>query len=443
MDPSPVASHAGLSGFGIFFRLFITFFFVLLNGFFVAAEFSLVKVRKTKIEALANQGKLSAQRSQKMLNHLDLYLSSCQLGITLASLILGWLAEPAIAQILIAGIEALGFAVPASSIIHIIAIIVALAIITVLHITVGEQAPKMFAIRRAEKVALFITYPLYIFTAIFRPFIWFINSASNAILRVFGMSKQVDSDAIQTREELMAVLTSSAQSGLISGRQREYAENVLKMMELEVRHIMVPRLDVVYLSLKDSLEENLEKMRKSAHSRFPVVKSSLDNVVGMIHTKDVFAKLSQGEPINIEVIMRKLSFVPDTQSLSRFISDMRVKYCHMAVAVDEHGNILGLAFLEDALEEIVGPIQDEFDSELPPVKELADGSYEIDGDLPAPEVQEILGLEEIEEHDTIGGLVIEKLGRMPKNGDKIKVESFCVTILSVQKRRIKRLKFER
>ncbi|MBU0505013.1 hemolysin family protein [bacterium] len=443
MDPSPVASHASLSGAGIFFRLFITFFFVLLNGFFVAAEFSLVKVRKIKIETMARQGKLSAQRSQKMLNHLDLYLSSCQLGITLASLILGWLAEPAIAQILIAGIKALGFAVPASSIIHVIAIIIALAIITVLHITLGEQAPKMFAIRRAEKVALIIAYPLYLFTAIFRPFIWFINSASNAILRVFGMSKQVDSDAIHTREELMAVLTSSAKSGLISGRQREYAENVLKMMELQVRHIMVPRLDVVFLSLKDSLEENLEKMRKSAHSRFPVVKSGLDNVVGVLHTKDVFAKLSQGQDVNLEDIIRKPCFVPDTQSLSRFIFDMRIKYCHMAVTVDEHGNIIGLAFLEDAIEEIVGPIQDEFDSEQPPVKELPDGSFEIDGDLPAPEAQEILGLEDIEDHDTIGGLVIEKLGRMPKTGDKITVESFHVTVVSVVKRRIRRLKFER
>jgi CBS domain containing-hemolysin-like protein len=299
-------------------------------------------------------------------SHLDHYLSACQLGITLSSLILGWLAEPAVAELLLWGAAALGLGLdPASVWVHAVALALALSVVTFLHMTLGEQAPKIWAINRSDAVVLQVARPLELFAAAFQPFIWVINQSSNGLLRLAGMSPDELGDASHNVEELRTILAASAEAGHISDQHLELAENVFGMMDLEVRHILVPRVDVTFLSLQRPLEENLGILRESRDSRFPLCEVGLDSVIGVVHAKDLLRTEPAGETIDLRALARPPLFVPDTQPLARLIAQMRRAKRHCAAVVDEHGTGVGLAFLEDAIEEIVGPIRDEFDEPEP------------------------------------------------------------------------------
>jgi CBS domain containing-hemolysin-like protein len=426
-------------------RLAATLFFVLVNAFFVAAEFALVKVRPTLIQSRAEAGSSRARTAQHILDHLDRYLSACQLGITLASLILGWLAEPAVAELLRLGVGALGFRVaPDAPWLHAISLALALGIVTTLHMTIGEQAPKIFAIHRSERTALAVAHPLHLFTQALRPLILVINALSNGVLRLLGLSLEeiIDSQA-HSAEELKRILTASAGSGEITRRQLELAQNVLDIIELEVRHIMVPRVDVVFLSLQNAPEENLRIARESGHSRFPICAVGLDTVIGIVHAKQILtAPASPGAP-DLRALALPPVYVSDTQSVSRLIFQLQRSRSHCSVVVDEHGTCVGLAFLEDALEEIVGPIFDEFDEATPGIVRLGSGSIEMPGSLSLPEAAGVLELGDLEdESDTIGGYVVARIGRLPRKGDRIEFGDWVATVESVLRRRIERLRFD-
>jgi CBS domain containing-hemolysin-like protein len=426
-------------------RLAATLFFVLVNGFFVAAEFSLVKVRLTQIQAHVEQGSSRARTAHHVVTHMDRYLSACQLGITLASLILGWLAEPAIADLLLAGAGALGLGLdPHDPWVHAVALALALTIVTVLHMTVGEQAPKIWAIHRAERTALAVSKPLYVFTQALRPLILAINAISNWMLRFLGLSlEEIVESAAHSAEELKRILTASAGSGEITRRQLELAQNVLDIIELEVRHIMVPRVDVVFLSLQNPPEENLRIVRESGHSRFPLCAVGLDTVMGLLHAKEVLTAPDAGGLPDLRSLARSPVYVSDTQSVSRLIFQLQRSRSHCSVVVDEHGTCVGLAFLEDALEEIVGPIFDEFDEATQDVVRLGSGAIEMPGSLSLPEAAGVLELGDLEdESDTIGGYVVARIGRLPRKGDSLEVGGWVVTVASVLRRRIERLRFD-
>ncbi|MGD8816903.1 MAG: hemolysin family protein, partial [Acidobacteriota bacterium] len=283
-------------------RLVVTLLFVVANGFFVVAEFALVKVRGSRLDALAQEGSRQARVARHILQRLDHYLSACQLGITIASLVLGWLAEPAVAQLLIVGVEAMGFTiVPGSALTHAVSLAIALLIVTVLHMTVGEQAPKIWAIRRPERMALRIAYPLLVFATIFRPFIWAINGLSNALLRVVGLTAGHGEDPHDINE-IKEILATSAAAGQISHRQVEFAANVLNLVDIETRHILVPRVDCVLLSTREPLSENLRVLHESGHSRFPLCDGDLDTVQGIVHAKDVARAMVKGEQIDLAKI---------------------------------------------------------------------------------------------------------------------------------------------
>jgi CBS domain containing-hemolysin-like protein len=420
-----------------------TLFFVLVNAFFVAAEFALVKVRSTQIQARAAAGSSRARTAQHVLEHLDRYLSSCQLGITLASLILGWLAEPAVAELLRVSVGALGLGVAADDPwLHALSLALALGIITTLHMTVGEQAPKIYAIHRAERTALGVAKPLHLFTQALRPLILVINALSNGVLRLLGLSPEEITDShAHTAEELKRILSASAGSGEITRRQLELAQNVLDIIDLEVRHIMVPRVDVVFLSLQNDPAENLRIVRESGHSRFPLCAVGLDTTMGIVHAKEVLtAPAAAGAP-DLRALARPPVYVSDTQSVSRLIFQLQRSRSHCSVVVDEHGTCVGLAFLEDALEEIVGPIFDEFDEATPGIVRLGSGSIEMPGSLSLPEAAGVLELGELEdESDTIGGYVVARIGRLPRKGDRIELADWLVTVESVLRRRIERLR---
>jgi CBS domain containing-hemolysin-like protein len=439
MEPSqPVDAIA------ILLKLGVTFFFVATNAFFVAAEFALVKVRPARLRALADAGRGSARVARHIHAHLDRYLSACQLGITLSSLILGWLAEPAVAVLMVQVANGLGWSISlANPFVHAVALALALSVVTFLHMTLGEQAPKLWAIARADSTALQVSHALRGFEIAFRPFIWVINEASNAMLRLAGMKTQELGEASHSVDELRGILESSARAGHISRRQRELAENVFGIIDLEVRHIMLPRVDVVYLSLQNPPEENLRILRESGHSRLPLCEVGLDSVIGVVHAKDLLRFQPGEEPPDLKTLARKPIFVPDTQPLARLIGRMQRSRSHCAVVVDEHGSSVGLAFLEDALEELVGPIQDEFDQAEAEVKKIGGGVLEVSGAMALPEAADVLELAQLgDEADTIGGYVVARLGRLPRHGDELEIGRYRATVVEVRRRRIARLRFE-
>lgn len=439
-------AHGSLDLFGVAWRLGATLFFVLLNAFFVAAEFALVKVRAGRIDELARTGRPAARAARHALAHLDRYLSACQLGITLASLALGALGEPAVSRLLLAAAAALGVPIASDAPwVGIVAIALAFTVITVLHMTVGEQAPKMWALRRADRMTLASALPLRAFTTVFGPFIEVINGISNWILRLLGLPPEALVESSATTDELRGILSLSARAGHISEREREITENVFRMIELQVRHIVVPRVDVEFLSLQHPLEESLEVIKRSGHSRFPLCEFGLDSLIGFVHTRDVLEDLLHDRTPDLRKLAREPLFVPDTMALSDFLLELQQKRAHKAVVLDEHGTAIGLAFREDALEEIVGPLGDEFDEEAPDFVELTADKFDLLGRMPLPEVCNRLAieLEDDQGEGTIGGHVVAELGRLPRRGDVVQVGPYRVTVLEVLRRRVHRLRFER
>ncbi len=441
--------HEALSAFGIAWRLGLTVFFVFLNGFFVAAEFALVKVRGARIDALVSDGRRGARTVQHVHSHLDRYLSACQLGITLASLILGALGEPAVSVLLIAALAAAGIGVAASATwVPIVSIGLAFAVITILHMTIGEQAPKMWAIRRAEGMALATAPTLRAFAWVFTPFIVAINSISNWLLRLIGLPRESGHhEETHDLEEIRSILSLSAGAGRISEREYELAENIFRMTQLEVRHILVPRADIELLSLAQPPDANLERLRQTAHSRLPLCDVGLDTIIGFIHTKDLVGlSLAPGD-IDLRELAREAIFVPDTMGLTEFLSELQQHQAQCAAVVDERGTVIGFAFREDALEEVVGPLGDEFDDPARDFRELLDGSWEFPGNAPLPEVLDRLGMsldnDEREDEDTLGGHVTARLGRLAKAGDAIELGPFRVEVVEAGARRIERLRVQR
>ncbi|MDH3726012.1 MAG: hemolysin family protein [Myxococcales bacterium] len=441
-------AHANLDAIGIAWRLGATLFFVLLNGFFVATEFALVKVRMTRIDTLAKKGSRRAGTVQHVVRHIDRYLSSCQLGITLASLILGALGEPAVSVLIVAALRGLGITVADDAAwVPILSITLAFTVITVLHMTVGEQAPKMWALRRAETMALRTAVPLRVFTWVFRPFIAVINSISNWMLRLAGLPAHHGDELTHTSEEIRSMLALSWAAGHISKLEHEVTENVFRIMELEVRHIVVPRIDIEYLSVGRPDEENMSVIRDSGHSRLPLCEVGLDTIIGFVHTKDVMQQVLDRKELDLRALARDAIFVPDTMSLSDFLLELQSSQQHCTAVLDERGTVIGLAFREDALEEIVGPLGDEFDEHKGEFQEVEDGVYEMVGRMSVPETCDRLDFElsdeEDEDEDTIGGHVTARLGRLAKSGDQVPVGPYLATVLEVSRRRVRRLRLER
>ncbi len=432
--------------FGILWRLGATLFFVVLNGFFVAAEFSLVKVRKARINELATQGARQAKTVKHILSHLDLYLSSCQLGITLSSLVLGALGEPAVSVLLIAGAESAGISLEENARwLPFVSIGLSFAVITILHMTLGEQAPKMFALRRPEVTSLGTSSILRGFTFIFRPFILLINVVSNWMLRLVGLPADEHGDSVPTAEEIRSILSLSARAGEISDQQLEITQNVFRLIELEVRHIMVPRVDAEFLSLDDTLEENLALIKGSSHSRFPLCERGLDTVVGFVHGKDVLERMLDGGDVDLRNLGREPLLVPDTMALSDLLVAMQEKRVHLAAVVDEHGTVVGLAFREDALEEIVGPLGDEFDDEAPEFHPVGEDVYEVRGRMAFPDLCARLEIDvdDDEGEETVAGWITAQLGRMPGVGDELSIAGWHIRVETLEGRRIEKLRFTR
>lgn len=417
-------------------NILITIFLVLLNGFFVAAEFALVKVRASQLELRAQAGNKLAGIAHGMIGHLDAYLSATQLGITLASLLLGWVGEKVVATLVINLMIDLGFA-GNEAVAHSIAVPIAFALITVLHIVFGELAPKSLAIQRSEATALAVAIPLRAFHFIFKPFIWVLNGFSNMVLRMFGI-KAMHGTEVHTADELRLLFEQSKESGEIQDSQHELIENVFQFSDRMVKQIMVPRTQVCALEIDMPVEKIMERIFSEGYTRMPVYRESIDNIVGVLYVKDLLIKIRKNEPINLEELMRPPYFVPETKKINRLLQEFQRKRMHMSIVTDEFGGVAGIVTIEDIIEELVGEIQDEYDEESAIVKKTSDFEFQLQGSAYISDVNDFLPypLPEGEDYETVGGFVNFIFGHIPEKDETMVFDVYDVKVLEKSERKI-------
>ncbi len=413
-----------------------------LNGFFVACEFAIVKVRASQLDALAEEGNARAIFAKHVRAHLDAYLSATQLGITLASLALGWIGEQFLAQML----QPIFALVNIHSHAFVTSVSVALAFvgITFLHIVFGELGPKYTAIANPLPVALRLVRPLGAFYIVFKPAIWLLHKSSNFLLQTLLRRQPIaTTDLAHSEEELRLILEQSEKSEEVSALGRKLVFNVLDLRDRVVRDIMTPRGDVVYLDLEDDFETNVKKALASGHTRFPLVRGHLDNTVGLVHVKDLLPMMRDPHP-DLLRIKRELIPVPEMMPLEKLLSLFLSKHAHLAIVVDEFGGTVGMVPLENVLEELVGDIQDEFDADKEEFRKLSESEFTVDGALGLYELNDLTGLElESPDVSTVGGYVTHLLGHLPKQGEQVKIDNYLVTVSQTDARRIRQLHFKR
>jgi CBS domain containing-hemolysin-like protein len=420
----------------------LALFLVALNGLFVAAEFAFVKIRATQVDRLVQQGRATARLVKDSTRRLDAYLSVCQLGITISSLGLGWIGEPAFAHILEPLLEPLG--VPEGSV-HVIAFAVAFGTITFLHVVFGELAPKSVAIARAEETALFVAPFMRFFYYLFLPGIYLFNGTANAVVRLFGVPPPSETEETHSEEELRIIIEQSALRGVLDTDEKDMLEAVFEMEGIRAREVMVPRPDVVAIPANVPLGDLFSVTAQGGHSRYPVHEDdSLDRIVGAVHIRDVMATVAAEGlevPITARDLAREVLVVPENRPIDEILKDLQKQEIQMAIAIDEWGSFEGLITVEDIVEELVGEIRDEFDEEEPAIRERPDGSWLVDGMLAADELMERLRLRELpreEEADyqTVGGMVMDTLGRVPGTGDRFEWEGYSFEVMDMDGRRV-------
>ena len=411
-------------GFSIALSLVLVVLFLLMNAFFVIAEFALVRVRRSQVELAVSEGKGGAKNALEITNNVNAYLSACQLGITLASLALGWLGEPVFAALIRPLFEL--FNAP-EAVISIAAVALGYFIMTTLHVVVGELIPKSLAIFSTEKYALMTATPLMWFYKITYPIMWLFNSMTNGVVRLLGHDPANEHE-VYTGDEIKILIDESTESGLIDPEQNEFVDNVLDLGDKDAESIMTPRTDIVFLDIDDSLEENMATIHNYKYTRYPVCDGSPDRIVGFVHIKDLYG-LSTDTPMR-DWKIRELPAVPETMGIARLIDVLQDERTEICLVVDEHGGTAGIVTLTDIMEQIVGRIDDEYRHDAEDkVIELPDGTMVIDGGMPTDELVELLGFapEDSERVETAAGLMLMLMDRIPKEGDTVRIEHETAT----------------
>ena len=423
--------------------LFLTFFLVFLNGFFVAAEFALVKVRASQIEIKAKTGSRGAKIAKHMTQHLDGYLAATQLGITLASLGLGWVGEAVMTDLVTRFFNFIEVDM-SSSVATNIGHVLAFAIITVLHIVFGELAPKSMAIQRPIGTTMGIALPLHFFYLLFRPFIWLLNGFANFILKVLGISSVSGHEAHHSSEELQYLLDQGKESGALETNEHELIKNVFDFNERVVKNIMVPRTKITGIEINTPHKELLEVIIQEGYSRIPVYDDTIDKIVGIVHAKDILPLLAENKECILKDIIRKPYFIPETKKINDLLSELQLKRIQIAIVLDEFGGTAGMVTLEDIVEELVGEIQDEYDEEKPIVEKLSDNEFIIDATASIYDVNEYLphDLPEDGDYDTVAGLVSEVFGKIPEVGEISDFNGYTLTILKKADQNVESVKLE-
>ncbi len=411
-----------------------------INGFFVLAEFALVRIRSTRLEELAQRGDNRASLALKMLGRIDSYLSAVQLGVTLASLGLGWLGEPAVA----AFIEPIVFQYfPGSTIVlRSVSLLLSFFVVTFVTVVIGELIPKNVAMQKTESVLLWSVWPLYVFHKMGWPIIALFDRSARILLNLMGVEPARDSDMAHSEDELRMIVSASRRGGVLDQMESELIDNVFDFADRMAREVMIPRRDMVCLFVDDPFEDNLRVVMDTAHTRYPLCKDDKDHVLGMIHIRDLMSyNGTRHENPELTSVMREVLMVPEGMSVAKLLQLMRHKRIHLAVVVDEYGGTAGLVALEDVIEEIVGNIQDEHDKpKEPEIQRMPDGSFQFDGGVLLDDVLKLLNIR-LDEHeeDTVGGYIFGMLGRQPTKGDQVEIGEYQFKVLKTDGFRILRV----
>ena len=420
---------------------------VALNGFFVAVEFVVVAVRRPRLDRQATKGNVAAKLALKLVDNPDHVIAASQLGITMASLALGWIGEATVASILEPPLEALlGQWSEAAA--HTIGTAAAFALVTFFHIVLGEQVPKTIAIRYSEGTALFISRPMTLFTRVFRPLIGILGGATTGVLRLLRMQPLAGHHSVYTSEELQLIVRESQQFGAIEAQQEEMLQKVFQFADRQVHEAMIPRPEVVGVEGSATVQDLLAVFSEASHARFPVYEDDLDNVVGIIAIKDVLRALAD-DPAQMAVtvgsLVRPALFVPETVAVSDLLNEMRASHNQMAVVIDEYGGTAGIVTLEELVEEIVGRLSDELVAQEAPVVQVDEQTVEIDAQLRVDEVNEELdlGLPEGEEYETVAGLILYRLQRVPVEGEKLEYKDLVLEVSQMKGPKIEQVRIRR
>ena len=410
---------------------------VVANGFFVAAEFAIVKVRSTQIAQRIKRGHRRASLAKHIVDHLDAYLSATQLGITLTSLGLGWVGEPLLADLVRGPIYAMGFVGEQG--VHAISFGLSFGILTFLHIILGELAPKSIAIQYPEATTLLISFPLQLFYIVFKPVISLLNGAANLLLRAGGILPSSTGERLHSAEELEMIMTEGARSGVIDKTEQELISRIFEFSTTTAREVMVPRTEVIALAIDTPRERMIKVVTEEGYSRLPIYKDTIDNVIGIIYSKDLISLLEHRDLIVIQDILRPAYFVPEAIRISRLMRELQEQKLHMAVVVDEFGGTQGIITMEDILEEIVGEIHDEYDEVLKDVEQSADGSAIVNARITVKTFNEQFDGEvpEDDEYETLSGFLFKLTGAIPRLNEEILFESLHFTILKTSPRRVR------
>ncbi len=422
-------------------KLLAVVFLVLTNGFFVAAEFSLVSVRRTRIAELVARGDISATWVKKAIDNPDAVIAATQLGITLASLGLGWIGEPALAHLLQPVVELFPVEMQ-SGVSHSLSAALAFALITFLHVVVGELAPKSIALQNPERTSLVVARPTVWVEWIFKPAIWLLNGAGNLFLRLVRIKPASGHELLHSVEELKMILTASTEGGMVEEQESEMLHAIFDLGELVVRQVMIPRTEVLAIEADTPLDEIIAVTTQSTFTKFPVYEDNLDQILGILHVKELLRAMqsSDSQNCNARSLVREAIYVPETLTVSALLQQFREHRQHIAIVLDEFGGTAGLVTLEDLLEEIVGEVSDPFDTLTREIEVMPDGTSIIDGLTLIEEVNQELGLNLVDpDYDTIAGYVLGKLGRMPRVHDSVESDGVRLSVETMDGMRIDRV----
>ena len=430
------------------FNLFVIAFLLFSNGFFVASEFAMVKVRKTRIEQLVNEGNYNAKIALEALKDLDKFIAAVQLGVTISSIGLGWVGEGTLAHIIepvFSFIPGVGQDIAT----HTLSVSIAFALITLLHVVIGELIPKSIALEFTEKTTLIIAKPMQIITFVFNPFIWVLNGFGNWLLKLFHIPHSHRGSLVHSTEELDMLVNASYDGGVLNETEKDILHNAFKFSDLTAKQVMIPRTDMVCISIDASIEELNKLAAENQYTRYPVYEDDIDHITGLVHVKDLYSLALRNEERPISQIQREILLVPETMTMDNLILEFKKRKGQMAIVIDEFGGTSGLITLEDVMEEIFGDVQDEFDEEEEEenIKEIAPDVYEANAMMRIDEIAEFFNLDEKdfddEDVDTIGGLVVKQLGRLAEVNDSASLNGLNFIVKEIDGARITKLIIKR
>ncbi len=430
----------------VLIKFALIFVVVGLNAFFVASEFALVSARRARVQTLADEGSSGALAALRLLDNPTLFISAVQLGVTLSSLALGWIGEPTIADLLFPVAEAIAGGTAAAYLAHGLAIVIAFSIITFLHVVLGELVPKMFALERAESLAVVVARPLELFAKVFSPILWVLNYAGRLFAKLLGLTSTLDHTSVYTEDEIRQLITLSQESGQINEEERTLINKVFEFSETTVKEAMIPRTEIIAVPESSTLDEISKAFSESGYSRLPVYRGSLDEIAGVIHSKDLVGYVRRAKSFKLAEVIHKPNYVVDTARLEDVLRQMQKEKFHFGFVVDEHGGIEGIITLEDLLEEIVGDISDEHDEEVnEQINPQPDGSYLLDGSLAVRDLNRRLGmnLPISEGYTTIAGFLMSQAGEILDEGQVVPFNGHIFKVEKVDKRRIKQVRMEK